>query len=298
VTCAKVNAGYDVLETVPDPNGTSFDFSGRSGQCAVPGAMFDIGCTAFTSVVQKRGIPIVDCSAAPAGARLGLTDTIVHRKADAVFDPNLPFPRTAPAIPIELVDLSLVSVAPITVTGCSGGPQQWEMRSTDSKSGSITPGTMTVIQADANGGTFTSSLSVCPLVTFRRLSDNKTFNIDVCRVDPNCEAHLSASGCWSYTTPPQSDFVNVPKFSSNFVAGYCPGRTGAPPASPAEDPRVNPTRETDPNFAIHYVAPARSIAGTIPTLSAWGLMLLVALLGVSSVILLRRRRNVPGGSSS
>ena len=75
--------GSDYLQTLP---GTFFNFGGPIGS------------------VPLKGLPISPGS-------LGTTDTIVQRKADAV----LPGVGSSATIPIELVQLSLVSVAPVTI---------------------------------------------------------------------------------------------------------------------------------------------------------------------------------------
>jgi len=75
--------GSDYLETLP---GTFFDFGPPIGS------------------VPLKGLPLNP-------GVLGTTDTIVQRKADAI----LPGVGSSAAIPIELVQLSLVSVSPVTI---------------------------------------------------------------------------------------------------------------------------------------------------------------------------------------
>lgn len=78
--------GADYLHTLP---GTYFDFGGPIGS------------------VSLTGVPI-------SPGTLGDTDTIVHRKADAF----LPIPGVSmDTVPIELVQLSLMSVAPVNIGG-------------------------------------------------------------------------------------------------------------------------------------------------------------------------------------
>jgi hypothetical protein len=80
---ASILRGTDYLETLP---GTFFDFGGPIGS------------------VSLKGLPI-------SPSTLGTTDTIVQRKADFLFPPS----GSSTTIPIELVQLSLVSVAPISI---------------------------------------------------------------------------------------------------------------------------------------------------------------------------------------
>jgi hypothetical protein len=75
--------GSDYLETLP---GTFFDFGSPIGS------------------VPLRGLPVNP-------GVLGTTDTIVQRRADAI----LPGVGSTTTVPIELVQLSLVSVNPVTI---------------------------------------------------------------------------------------------------------------------------------------------------------------------------------------
>jgi len=70
-------------------------------------------------------------------------------------------------VPIELVQLSLVSCSPITV---SPGPSFWDVTVTLSIA-PPPPGTMTVAKQHPNGGVFTSQFNVLPRFTFTEVGN-------------------------------------------------------------------------------------------------------------------------------
>ena len=91
-----------------------------------------------------QSVPVVSlpgCSFLPASPY-----TVIRRAGDAIF----PGGET---VPIELVQLSLVSVNPITVTYGAGAPELWDVQMT------FLPGplgSMTLQHGASNGGTFTA----------------------------------------------------------------------------------------------------------------------------------------------
>ncbi|MDO8613598.1 MAG: hypothetical protein Q7R32_12375 [Dehalococcoidia bacterium] len=195
-----VLAGYDLLHT--DSGMSSFDFSGAP----VPGAAFDAatgdtGCNNFAGSVFQKGaafntfspngnVPPEYSGLSPTAH--GGADTMIRRLQNA--GPS--FPDT---IDIEIVRLELRSVAPFSVTGCTGGNQQWEMKAQVFERGpAMVPpetgaqclnnvnddgdtrindgcpddqalGSMTIRHQGADGGTFDSTLPVRPLITFTRV---------------------------------------------------------------------------------------------------------------------------------
>src|SRR5438128_2681756 len=126
VRADNILAGYDLFETTSTGAGgdcDTFQSFGNPdcGAPGIPGGFFDPGCAAFTGKVPLRGEPLRVFQ----GHNTGTADTIVQRLADA----NPPVGGASSVmIPIELVALNLVSVSPITVTGCIGGDQPWSLR--------------------------------------------------------------------------------------------------------------------------------------------------------------------------
>jgi hypothetical protein len=75
-------------------------------------------------------------------------------------------------VQIELVALSLQSVEPITVTFDGGqDPQQWNVRVELSSSHAQPGGSLTATKTHCNGGTFDSTLAVCPRFLFTRVDN-------------------------------------------------------------------------------------------------------------------------------
>jgi hypothetical protein len=91
-----------------------------------------------------------------------MTDTIVMRQAPAV----LPTVGSSTTIPIEIVSLSLKSVAPLMVTYGGGASSQFFDVFVDLAPLPQTPGTMTLTRESQNGGTFDSVLPVLSSITF------------------------------------------------------------------------------------------------------------------------------------
>jgi hypothetical protein len=159
-----IQAGFDLFET--DPAQTVFIFQ---GQTAIPPNFFDQGSQAFQGNVEFGGAPLINFQ----GHDVGDADTVVHRAAGAVP------PGGAPSQPIniELVQLSLQSMAPIAVN-VNGQPQLWDVEATVSPSRPST-GQMVISETVDGGGTFDSRLTVYPKFTFTRLSDGTTRTLDV-----------------------------------------------------------------------------------------------------------------------
>jgi hypothetical protein len=113
--------------------------------------------------VPLEGVPL------PA-AGLGGTDTIVRRPLGDPFGPNDPPGSTM--IPIEIVALSLTSVAPITVNHQDGSTTQWTVDVELSSSPPLGPGgQMQVVKDSPDGGTFTATLPVQPKFTFTNVAN-------------------------------------------------------------------------------------------------------------------------------
>jgi len=127
----------------------------------IPADFFGPGSDPFTGTVCLEGVPL--------GGSFGAADTLIQRSAD-------PFERCAvpgaaqQTVDIEIVQLSLVGVAPITVTFNGGqNPEQWTVAVTVSPDGLLpgTPqGTLTATKTHCNGGTYTANLFVQPQFTF------------------------------------------------------------------------------------------------------------------------------------
>ncbi|HEV8574466.1 MAG TPA: choice-of-anchor Q domain-containing protein, partial [Dehalococcoidia bacterium] len=209
---ACVLPGFDYWET--PPGGAQHDFSTDP----IPAGFFEPGSQPFGGTVCLGGDPL-DL------ATTGTADTIIRRPDTIVLPDPTPVMDT---IPIELVQLSLVSCNPITVTP---GPSSWDVR-VDPSVVAPPPGQMTVTKHSASGGTFNSQLPVQPRFTFTRVGnpgDVRVFDTGV-EGDPPTLVQLTAPAPWVHQCGP----LYVPGVTSNF----CPGVD-------ASDNRV-PVQQTDP----------------------------------------------------
>ena len=137
----------------------------------IPPGFFGPGSDSFEGDVVLRGLPL---GTTPPGI-LYSTDTIVRRKADA----SLPDCTTPVTVPIEIVALSLVSVAPITITYNGGqSPELWNVIINLSSMFPQQEGTAVIQHDHKDGGTFTSTLYVVPRLSFVRVSDHLQRVID------------------------------------------------------------------------------------------------------------------------
>jgi hypothetical protein len=162
---SKIPPGFEFFET--DPETTVFSFKGPT---TIPAGFWGPGSEPFTGDVALQGEPLGSFQ----GDETGSADTIVERTESATVPGPLP---SSDKVPIELVALSLTSVAPITVTG-SAGAETWDVGVGLSPSKTST-GTMTITRKKTTSGTFESSLRLYPLFTFTRQADGEERILDV-----------------------------------------------------------------------------------------------------------------------
>src|SRR3954469_1677838 len=98
---ADVPPGFDLFET--DPEQTVFRFE---DQATIPANFFDDGSAPFQGDVAFGGVPLNRFQ----GHDVGDADTVVQRPQASPLAPPFPDETTGP---IELIDLSLVSMQPI-----------------------------------------------------------------------------------------------------------------------------------------------------------------------------------------
>ena len=146
--------GDDPWETTANPSNTHVDFSTQP----IPADFFGPGSAEFTGIVEFGGIPLDP-------GTTGTADTIVQRldQLDFASEPG------SDSVPIQIVGLSLQSVAPIQVD-VNGDLQDWDVAVGLSDSGHQ-QGLLDVTKNDATGGTFTSDLPVQPKFTFTNVND-------------------------------------------------------------------------------------------------------------------------------
>ncbi len=108
------------------------------------------------------------------GSGFGPTDTIVRRTGEA----HLPDVGDMDMVPIEMVELSLQSAMPITVTYNGGmNPEQWDVH-VQLTPGPQPMGSMSVTRGSVNGGAFSSNVLVQPRFIFTKVMSTTTVMLD------------------------------------------------------------------------------------------------------------------------
>ena len=133
---------------------------GTTGSPAIPSDFFGPGSDPFVGSVCLKGQSLNN-------PEFPLADTLISRSTDPFDLCAAPSPTQA-TVDIEVVALSLVSVAPITVTYGGHNPQQWNAV-VDLSTVPAPLGSLTVTKSHCNGGTYTSVLPVRPRFTFSRV---------------------------------------------------------------------------------------------------------------------------------
>jgi len=123
----------------------------------IPADFFDPGSDPFVGQVCLQGEPL--------GGPFQILDTIIERERDPFSRCELPGANEE-TVMIEIVELSLRGIDPITVTYDGGGsPEQWDVQ-VDLSDAPSPPGTLTATKTHCNGGTYVSTLPVRPRFTF------------------------------------------------------------------------------------------------------------------------------------
>ncbi len=256
-------AGYAGAQII-DPGVDLFETPGlgmTEVELHLPADFFGPGSDPFDGIVALRGRSLgqmkdfSDMDHMPMGS-LGPTSTIVERKAQAL----LTGPGSSAIVPIEIVALNLVSVAPIVVTYGGLFPEPWNVQVSLSSNDPQLEGEMTIYQEYDNGGTYEASLPVTPRLTFTQVEGTGEAVIDpgpmeIMETPIIPPAPAFAEACWSYDVPfpivrsegtvlvdhdanPATPYRLV-KPSSNFVAGGCGLTAGGLRPTPIDPPVVH-----------------------------------------------------------
>lgn len=196
---AVVPAGFDLFET--DPATTVFDYSKQP----IPQDFFGQGSDPFNQPVNFGGVPLEDFG----GHMVGDADTVVQRLNDADPMPNA-------QVGIELVQLNLVSIEPITVV-FNNRTERWEVRAMPSPTQPST-GQMFINQESEQGGTFDSFFDVFPLFEFTRIPDGQMRELDANFLDPNQVEFFAQDVPWRTGCAPPALAVE------GLNDGFCPGQ--------------------------------------------------------------------------
>jgi hypothetical protein len=202
----RIEAGADLLQTRPS---TQITFKGLT---TLPAGFFGPESRPFKGTVELEGVPLGRYRGVPTG----LTDTIVRRLETAV----LPRPTGRDTIPIQLVELSLRSVAPLEVT-VGGAKQRWELTAVESRIPQPR-GTLTATGRDPAGGTANTVLPVLPRLTFTRVGDREQRALDLGELpddDPIRTALVLRGKRTPFTYSMTPGILSTPLNDG----GFCPG---------------------------------------------------------------------------
>ena len=218
--------GADLFET--DPGTTQLTF--QNPGTAIPAGFFGPGSDPFVGQVHFGGVPLGTFE----GKAIGDADTVVRRAAP---------PPGAPAAvaPIELVELSLQSVDPITVTYNGGqARERWSVGVSPSPS----VRSQGLIFVDEQGS-FDSQLQVLPLLTFTRVPDGQQRSLDMGSLPPQVRGALT----FQQQDAPWRDGCVLPALAvPGLNDGFCPGLT------PGGEKKLTVEQAL---FASHGVYPAQ-----------------------------------------
>lgn len=243
----------------------------------IPADFFGPGSDPFTATVTLIGDPINPTT-------LGSTSTLVQRN----INPFLPADPPGGPVPvqIEIIELRLVSQAPVTVT-FNGGmtPEAWDLRVTLDPNVAPPVGQMTATKTHANGGVFDAVLPVQPRYTFTRVSDNAQAILDT--ADAGVPANqLDMQGVpWVHSAHPALPIFVQPG------ASFVPGVLEQIPGDPASQ-ITSVVTASDPNGSATYVFCPPTPPIPIPTVGEWGLIVMTLVLLVSGGLVLRGRRGL------
>jgi hypothetical protein len=208
-----ITHGSDLFQTAGD--GSTY------AQVDVPAGFFCTGSAAFSGTVTLAGAPV---ATSPANV-LGNTDTVVERLSDTTF--NSSNVATVNAI-VRVANFK--STSPITVSGCSGSVY-WDVKSSAAPTQSAFTMTLYRSSSTATGGTFDSTVTINPRLTFTQQGSSVTRTLDQSTITFSTSGaswtHQPGSGALTYTSGPvQVDTdgngvpdTNVPA-TSNFAAGW------------------------------------------------------------------------------
>lgn len=220
-------AGSDVFRTAGDGN-TSTDVS-------LPAGFFCSTSAAFSSHIVFTGAPF---ATSPADA-FGATDTLIERTGDATFDSSNN--ATVNAI---VRAVSFKSTGPVSVSGCAGSPS-WDVKLAAAPTQSPFRMTLHRPSATATGGTFDSSVSISPRLTFTQQGTGLQRTVDESPILFTTQAaqwtHQPGAGGVSHpsgTVQIDTDGNGVPDATAppttNFAAGWSPYTRAGCPTAPCQ----------------------------------------------------------------
>ncbi|MFH1747618.1 MAG: thrombospondin type 3 repeat-containing protein [Planctomycetota bacterium] len=187
--CEFIKAGIDLWSTPPGGTTQLGDLNPP-----LPPDFFGPGSDPFDGIITLGGQPM---ETDPPGM-LEWADTIVERRQDA----NLPELPSEDTIEIEIRALSLVSVAPITVTYGGSDPEEWDVQVCLSDLPQPL-GIMNIFKSCHDGGTYDAVLPVLPKLIFTRVSDQQQCVLDYGLAGREPLAFGITDAKWAHTAIPE-----------------------------------------------------------------------------------------------
>lgn len=188
-----VAPGYDLFGATTDLSSHSF------GANPIPADFFDPGSDPFIGTVSLQGGQINPLSACAADDLFEI-DVVIRRPDPAVL-PAIP---SSDQVPIEIVELRLVSAAPISVTYGGGSAEDWIVTMELSPSVPQPQGQQWFFHTDPDpdGGTSDMYVPLFPRFTFTRISDNAERVLDYALTGPIVIELFENGAPWVHNVPP------------------------------------------------------------------------------------------------
>ena len=144
----------------PDPHGPGpiiwMDFD-------IPADFFDPGSDPWTGHIDLQGVPVNLFTQGDAAT--------LFQRWGVPISPDAPVGSNG-TVDLEIIELDLVSIAPITVTHSGVDPQDWNVAVGLSEvQSTVEVGTLTATKTHENGGTFHTWLEVQPRLTFTKVDN-------------------------------------------------------------------------------------------------------------------------------
>ncbi|MBK8266937.1 MAG: hypothetical protein IPK83_00970 [Planctomycetes bacterium] len=234
--------------TPSTPGSTYVDFGTGGSNPAIPAGFFGPGSDPFIGRIDLKGDPF-DTNA------YGNASMLAQRSNEATLaDDPIGTTRT---VDLEVTQLSLISINPITVTQNGGqNPQDWNVRV--GLSPSIVPvGSLTAQKTHENGGTFGSTLPVQPYLIFTRASNpNDLVTLDT--GEQGLPPHFFTSQGTPYVHTVEPSLSVVAPSDGTFVPGVLEVVHGVPSSQVTVQ-----WQESDPSLpSTHTVEPPRYVITT------------------------------------
>lgn len=148
---------WSTPDPISEPSFTSSIVFGSADIPPMPADFFGPGSDPFDGEVT-----LVSTLTDPE--RAGMTDTKVQRSGPVNF-PGVGFPRNSEPVTVQITQLSLLSVDPVPVT-FNGGAQSEDFLMAMGLGPSQPVGVLSATLNSANGGTFTTTVPVNPVIAF------------------------------------------------------------------------------------------------------------------------------------